>query len=296
MNKTLYNKKAVVFGGSGFLGSHVADNLTKKGYRVILFDKHKSRWLKKNQKMMIGDIQNISSLKKAIKGAEVVYNFAAIANIGEALESPIKTVKTNILGTVNILEICKKYKIKRFIFASSIYVHSRQGGFYRTSKQASELYIDEYYKRYGLNYTVLRFGTVYGPRADIRNNLSRIVSNALRTRTIKYSGTSKAVRQFIHVKDAAKASINILNKKFINKNILVTGKKNSKVKDLLYLISDLLKISKKPKFAKKNQFGHYDTSPYSYKPKSDKKYFVKHQIKIKEGIKELINEIKNKKK
>ena len=54
MNKTLYNKKAVVFGGSGFLGSHVADNLTKKGYRVILFDKHKSRWLKKNTRMVYG--------------------------------------------------------------------------------------------------------------------------------------------------------------------------------------------------------------------------------------------------
>ena len=84
------------------------------------------------------------SLKKIIKGAEIVYHFAAIANIGEALANPINTVKTNILGTVNILEICRRYKVKRFVFASSIYVHSSQGGFYRTSKQSSELYIEEY--------------------------------------------------------------------------------------------------------------------------------------------------------
>ena len=282
------SKKVIIIGGSGFLGSHVADVLSKIGYNVVLFDKTKSKWIKKNQRMLVGNIQNISSLKKAIRGAEFVYNFAAIADIGEALGNPINTVKTNILGTVNILETCRKYKVKRFVFASSIYAHSSQGGFYRTSKQSSELYIEEYNQRYGLNYTILRFGTVYGPRADIRNNLSRIIFNALNKGNIKYSGTSKAKRQFIHVKDAARASINILSKKFINKNILVTGKRTSKIKDVLYLVANLLKISRKPKFANINQLGHYDSSPYSYKPKTDKKYFVKSPIKLKQGIKESI--------
>ncbi len=64
--------------------------------------------------MVLGDIENISSLKKTIRGAKIVYNFAAIANIGDALENPIKTVRTNILGTVNILELCKKYRVERF--------------------------------------------------------------------------------------------------------------------------------------------------------------------------------------
>ena len=78
--------------------------------------------VQRKQKMIIGDIQNVSLLEKVIKGSEIVYNFAAIADIGEALEDPTQTVKTNILGTVNILELCKKYQVKRFVFASSIYL------------------------------------------------------------------------------------------------------------------------------------------------------------------------------
>ena len=143
--------KILIIGGSGFLGSYVADELFRKGHKVILFDKKKSKRANKKIKIIIGDIQNHFILKKAIKGVDVVYNFAAIADIGEALRKPIQTVKTNILGVVNILEICKKYKIKRVVFASSIYVHSQQGGFYRASKQAAELYIEEYSKQHGLN-------------------------------------------------------------------------------------------------------------------------------------------------
>ena len=71
----------------------------------------------------------------------------------------METVRNNILGTVNILELSKKYKVKRIIYASSIYSISVQGGFYRCSKKAAEDYIEEYYKRYGLNFTILRYGS-----------------------------------------------------------------------------------------------------------------------------------------
>ena len=93
-----------VIGGSGFLGSHLSDALSKKGHKVKIFDRKKSKWIKKNQKMIVSDLKNFNSLKKAIKGSDVVYNFAAIADIGEALENPIQTVETNILGNTKILE------------------------------------------------------------------------------------------------------------------------------------------------------------------------------------------------
>jgi len=288
--------KILIIGGCGFLGSHLADELFRRGHKIVLFDKKKTKKINRKYKTIIGDIQNLSSLKKAIKDSEIVYHYAGIADIGEALENPINTVKTNILGTVNILELCKKYKVKRFIFASSIYVHSSQGGFYRTSKQSSELYVEEYSKRHSLDYTILRYGTVYGPRADIRNNLSKIIFDGVNTGIVRYRGTSKAVRRFIHVRDAAKASANILKKKFINKNILVTGNRSKKIKDLLHLIAKLLKISTKPKFENSTQQGHYNINPYSYKPKSDKRYFMKSSIKLEAGISELINEIRNEKK
>ena len=73
------------------------------------------------------------------------------------MSKPHDTVNYNILGTVNLLELCKKYKVKRFVFASSIYVNSKQGGFYRSSKRAAEDYVEEYNQRYNLNFTILRF-------------------------------------------------------------------------------------------------------------------------------------------
>ena len=284
--------KVLILGGSGFLGSYVADELSRKGHKVTIFDKKKSRWLQRKQKMIIGDIQNVSLLEKVIKGSEIVYNFAAIADIGEALEDPTQTVKTNILGTVNILELCKKYQVKRFVFASSIYVYSNQGGFYRVSKQASELFVEEYSNRYKLNYTILRFGSIYGPRSDIRNGLSKIISNSLKTGTVRYGGTAKAIRQFIHVNDAAKASVDILKRKFVNQNVLITGRKTSKIKELLYLIAKILNIPKKPKFDNKTQQGHYNVTPFSYKPKPGKKYFTKSSVQLGQGILQLVDEIK----
>ena len=288
--------KAVVIGGSGFLGSHVADALIKKGFKVLVFDKKKSLWIKKNQKMLIGDVKNITQLDRAIKGSDVVYNFAAVADIGEALDNPIKSAKVNIIGNINILELCKKYKVKRFIFASSIYVYSQQGGFYRSSKQAAELYVEEYSRQYNLNYTILRFGSIYGPRSDIRNGLSRIIYDALKIGRVKYRGSARAVRQFIHVKDAANACIDILKKKFRNQNILLTGKKLSKIKDIMLIIDKILGIGKKFKFDNKTQKGHYNISPYSYQPKSAKKYYTKSTVDLQKGLEELIINFKKKNK
>ena len=114
--------KIVVLGGSGFLGSFVADRLSYLNHDVTIYDKKKSKWLKKNQKFIKGNILDIKLLDKVIKKAKVVYHFAALANLEEALHKPIETVNNNILGTVNVLEVSKNYNIRRLIYASSIYI------------------------------------------------------------------------------------------------------------------------------------------------------------------------------
>jgi len=97
-------KKAVVVGGSGFIGSHVADHLGDEGYQVTIYDKTQSQWLRNDQKIVIGDIQDSEKLNQTIVGAEVVYNFAALADLNQALEQPLKTVNINILGNINVME------------------------------------------------------------------------------------------------------------------------------------------------------------------------------------------------
>ena len=131
------------------------------------------------------------------------------------------------MGTANILKSCVLGNVKKYILASSIYADSSQGGFYRVSKQASELMTAEYGKVFKLNYTILRYGSIYGPRSNLNNGLFKIVYDAVKKKII-YRGTQKAVRSYIHVLDAAKASADILNSQFNKKVVLIKGKKQLK--------------------------------------------------------------------
>ena len=136
--------KCLVTGGSGFLGSHVADELLKAGHKVVIYDLKNQIGLKKN-KFIKGDILDKKKLNNALKSIDVIYHLATLADLDLSLKS-IKTVNYNILGTVNILDLAKIKKLKNNI-ASSIYVNSEQGGFYRVSKKAAEEYVEEYSKK-----------------------------------------------------------------------------------------------------------------------------------------------------
>lgn len=288
-------KKILIIGGSGFLGSHVADYFTKKKYDVTIFDQTKSTHLKKKQRFILSNLKNFKSLEKAIKSSDVVYHFAAMSDIGECISKPYESAEINISSTLKILNYCVKYKIKRLVFASTIYVHSDQGGFYRITKQAAEQYIEEYNKRFNLNYTILRFGTVYGLRSGKKNNLTRIINEAYSRRILKYyGGTDKAVRRYIHISDATKASYNILKNKFKNKNVLITGTKKIKITKVMKFLSQMLKINTKPIYEKKTENGHYDITPYTKKKKPEIKYSFRHSIDIKKGLTELVKKLKPK--
>ena len=92
--------KIVVFGGSGFLGSHVADKLTEKNHNVIIFDNKKSIFLQKNQKEIIGNIINFDEVLKATENSDIIYNFSAIADLNEASDKALETVDVNIKGVL----------------------------------------------------------------------------------------------------------------------------------------------------------------------------------------------------
>ena len=287
-------KKAVVVGGSGFIGSHVADYLSDAGYQVTIYDKTKSLWLRNDQNIVYGDVQDSNKLNETIANAEVVYNFAALADLNQALKQPIKTINVNILGNLNVLEACRIHKVKRSIYASTIYVHSREGGFYRCSKQASEAYIEEYQKIYGLDYTILRYGSLYGPRADETNGLYRVVQSALKNGFVSYKGDVDAMREYIHVEDAARASVNALNDEFINESVVLTGQEPMKVIDMLKILSEILGFSPKTvKFSEDKYAGHYVRTPYAYQPKLGKKYIPPIHVDLGQGLLQVIDDISN---
>lgn len=285
-------KKAVVFGGSGFLGSHVADSLVDAGFKTTVFDIVPSPWLGANQSMKLGDIQDIAAVTAAVEGADVVYNFAGFADLNAALNKPRETIHLNILGNLNILEACLKHKVSRFIYASTVYVHSREGGFYRCSKQASEAYVEEYQRNYGLDYTILRYGSLYGKRSDETNGMLRIVKSALETGRIKYFGSADTMREYIHVEDAAKASVTALDQDFKNKNVMLTGQELMKVYDVLQMIREILGLPLDAiEFTEAEYTGHYIRTPYSYQSKFGKKYIPPMHIDLGQGILQLVEHL-----
>jgi len=285
-------RKAVVVGGSGFIGSHVADHLSDMGYQVNIYDKIKSQWLRPEQNMVVGDVQDCDKLNQSIVGADVVYNFAALADLNQALKAPLKTVYINILGNINVMEACHAHGVKRFIYASTVYVHSREGGFYRCSKQASESYVEEYQKIYGLDYTILRYGSLYGPRSDETNGLYRIVKLALDRGIVKYEGDRDAMREYIHVEDAARASVEAIHENFRNESVVLTGQEPMKVIDMLKMLSEILGLpAESVKFVEDKYAGHYIRTPYSYQPKLGRKYIPPVHVDLGQGLLQVINEL-----
>lgn len=284
--------KITVIGGSGFLGSHVADQLSISGHNVRIFDMKVSPWLRPDQEMVVGDLLNLEDVDKAIQDSDIVYHFAALADLNDAITKPIETVKINILGTVQVLELCRKYEIKRFIYASTVYVYSREGGFYRCSKQASEHYIEEYNKAYGLDYTILRYGSLFGPRSDESNGLFRIVRDAIKSGKLQISKVSpEAIREYIHVEDAAKASVVALSDDFKNESIVLTGQEPMSVENFMKMLAEILGFSTQVQFLDSQKSGHYIRTPYAYQPKLGRKYTPPLHVDLGQGLIQLINEV-----
>ena len=274
----------IVFGGSGFLGSHVADALSKNGHCVKVYDIKRSKYLKPTQEMIVGDILDDTNVRHALKGIDVVYNFAGVADIGACFDNPIETVKYNILGNTIVLDAAKDNAVKRFVYASSVYVYSDSGSFYRCSKNACELYIETYQKQYGVEYTILRYGTLYGPRADIRNSVYRFLIEAMREGKITYPGNGDEIREYIHVIDAAEASVEILEDEFRNQNVIFTGHQPMNVKDLFTMISEILKKDIEIEYVNSTTDDHYVITPYTFTPKLGKKYVKRYYTDIGQGL------------
>lgn len=281
-----------VIGGSGFIGSHVADQLSEAGYRVRIYDRMDSPWKRPDQEMIVGDLLDFGQMSSAVAGSDVVYNFAALADLNQALDQPLETVRVNILGNVQVLEACRISGVKRFVYASTVYVYSREGGFYRCSKQAAEHYVEEYQRVYGLDYTILRYGSLYGPRADASNGLLRIVRSALETGVVRYQGSPDALREYIHVEDAAMASVAALGDDFRNQSVVLTGQEPMRVYDLLKMLAEILGVPDAVEFVEGEYAGHYVRTPYAYQPKLGRKYVPPLHVDLGQGLLQLIDDVR----
>lgn len=289
-------RRTVVFGGAGFLGSFVADALSAAGHAVVVFDRQPSPYLRDGQQGVVGDILDERLVAETVAGADVVYNYAAIGDLAVANASPIDTVRVNVLGNTVILDAARHAGAKRFVFASTLYVYSEMGGFYRSSKQACELVIHDYQRAYGLPFTILRYGSLYGPRATESNWIHSILTQALTEGRIVRAGDGEEIREYIHVWDAAQSSVDILAPEYENTSIVITGQQPVRVRDLLTMIREMLgnRVAieyRNPDPSSSDTYSHYHMTPYSYQPRIARRLTKASYLDLGQGLLDLIDQI-----
>ena len=133
------NKKVIVFGGSGFLGGFVANELKNKDYDVTIADISQTKYPRDNNFVKCDILNYDEMINNLSKDYDIIYNFAAFSNLDKASTNPVPTINLNIIGNLNILEYARSINCKHYVFASSAYATSNKGSFYGISKLSAEI-------------------------------------------------------------------------------------------------------------------------------------------------------------
>jgi UDP-glucose 4-epimerase len=310
--------RILVIGGAGFIGSHVADELTKEDVKeIVIYDNFyrgtmdNLREALKDPRIRIyevgGDICQTDILDSALKGADYVFHLAALWLL-QCYEYPRAAFEVNIRGTFNVLETCVNHKIKKLIYSSSASVYGdaveipmteehpyNNKTFYGATKVAGEQMCRAFYHRYGLNYVALRYMNVYGPRQDYKGAYIAVIMKILDQLDqglppIIYGDGSQAY-DFIYVSDCAVANISALKANTTDTAYNVGRGIQTTIKELAESILEItgsdLKIQFEPGGTTfvKNRVGS--------SKKAEAEIGFKAKVSLREGLEKLIEWRKN---
>jgi len=251
--------KIVVTGGAGFIGSHLADKLIELGHRVIVIDNLSTgnidniNYKAEFHQLDIGEDFARDVLKKLLKNVDYVFHLAANARVMECLENPFLAHDSNVAGTINVLEACRKNDVKKIIHTStcSVYgipleinmpitevtkidlVHT-----YGATKYMQEIYVDLFTKLYGLSSVILRYFNVYGTKRQAETGAYPNVLAAFSRQKREFgkvfvTGDGEQTRDFVHVFDVVDANIKAMESDFKNAEIFNIGSgKRSTINEL----------------------------------------------------------------
>jgi UDP-glucose 4-epimerase len=295
----------LITGGYGFVGSYLANKLSnQKDNKVYIIDNLSNKnqnLVSKKVKKFYGNVSDFTFLEKIVTTKKIDYIYHLSATINESIfkEDVYNDISTSIISTVNFLEIIKKYKIKKFIFVSSIAVYgkakiekfdensiTKPEFSYGISKRCAEDYVEYYRKKFKLNCSVIRVGNIYGPYQPKIGEVGVInifIKNALNKKLIKIFGTGNQSRDFIFIDDV----VNFLIKcKSIKNNLynLVSGN-SIKIISLAKLIKIITKSQSNIKFFKERleEVGHFRASS-----NLAKKNKLKISFNIEKGIRKTV--------
>jgi UDP-glucose 4-epimerase len=260
--------KILLTGGAGFIGSNIADALLAKGHDVIVFDNlssGKKENLDKKAKFYKDDIYNKKEVDEVFKKEkpQIVIHHAAQIDVRKSVDDPFFDAQVNILGSINVLNACVENKVNKIIFASSggsVYGECKASAPkedsktnplspYAIAKKSVENYINFYSVVHGLDYTILRYGNVYGPRQDPHGEAGVVAIFAgrmLKNEEVLVFGDGKQMRDYVYVEDVVNANLKSLTKGK-NQIINISTSKALSVNDLVKVMSKVSGYNKKAK-------------------------------------------------
>ncbi|MGG0642488.1 NAD-dependent epimerase/dehydratase family protein [Sporosarcina gallistercoris] len=259
--------KVLVTGGAGFIGSHVTEELIAHNHEVAVVDNlstGKMRQVPKSVVFYKGDIR-----RKEIERfyadfqPDCVIHLAAQVSVASSLQAPLNDSEENIIGTINVLEACVKYQVKKIIFASTAALYGNPGylpldenhqlqpiSFYGLSKKHAEAYIRMFSSLHGITYTILRYANVYGMRQDSNGEagvVSIFIDKFLNNQPLSILGDGNQTRDFIFVKDVAKANVAALTNGD-NEIINISTQNQTSVMNIINELNEITRTNLLPVF------------------------------------------------
>ena len=266
--------KYLVTGGAGFIGSHITEELVKRGHEVRVVDnfltgkrKNIASFLDKIE-LIEGDIRDFETCKRALEGVDFVLHQAALASVPRSIEDPFLANEINIKGTLNLLLASRDAKVKRFVFASSAAVYGddpnipkKEGSEgsplspYAVSKRVGEMYCQVFSRLYGLSTVCLRYFNIFGPRQDPFSQYAAVIPTfvtiMLKGERPTIFGDGEQSRDFVYVFNVVEANILALKAQGISSEIFnIAFGEGTTVNSLALKINEILREEIRPSYDK----------------------------------------------
>ena len=264
--------KSLVTGGCGFIGSHLVEHLISKGFDVNVLDnmstgrKANLEHIKQSNKITIyeGDLQDKNIVRDSIIDCDYVFHLAALADIVPSIVNPLGYFSTNVSGTVNLLEVARKFKIKKFVYSASSSCYGipdiyptpeiseiRPQYPYAFTKWAAEQAVMHWGKVYGLPVVSLRLFNVFGTRSRTSGTYGAVfgvfLAQKLAGKPLTIVGDGSQTRDFTYVTDVANAFLKAAQSDSVNEIFNVGSKKTYAINQLASLLGgEITYIPKRP--------------------------------------------------
>ena len=263
------DKKILITGGLGFIGSYIADELIDEN-EVLIIDNKSTGKVENLQNInhenltLIEKDLNDADLDELLSDVDYVFHLAAMASVPLSIENPSECIENNMDATIKLINACKNNNIKKIIFSSSSSVYGDNTNIplkeseyplpkspYAASKASGELFLKTYYEAYGLNYISLRYFNVFGPKQDKNSQYAAVIPNFITAllegeQPIIY-GDGEQTRDFIYIRDVVNANIKAAESDY-NGIINVASGKKTTINELYKIISETLGSNIEPKY------------------------------------------------